>query len=103
MIKMNRSTKILKLKLDIIFKRIFGNEKNDKIISAFIEDLLEMERGSIQKIEINNVELPPDEIDKKFSRLDLRMHIDNRIVNIEMQVNYEADFKDRTLFYWSKL
>lgn len=100
---MGRETKIVKLKLDIIFKRIFGNEKNDKIIAAFIEDLLEMERGSIQKIEINNVELPPDELDKKFSRLDLRMHIDNRIVNIEMQVNYEADFKDRTLFYWSKL
>lgn len=100
---MNKETKIVKLKLDIIFKRIFGNEKNDKIIAAFIEDLLEMERGSIQKIEINNVELPPDELDKKFSRLDLRMHIDNRIVNIEMQVNYEADFKDRTLFYWSKL
>ena len=100
---MGRATKIVKLKLDIIFKRIFGNEKNDKIIAAFIEDLLEMERGSIQKIEINNVELPPDELDKKFSRLDLRMHIDNRIVNIEMQVNYEADFKDRTLFYWSKL
>lgn len=100
---MGRETKIVKLKLDIIFKRIFGNEKNDRIIAAFIEDLLEMERGSIQKIEINNVELPPDELDKKFSRLDLRMHIDNRIVNIEMQVNYEADFKDRTLFYWSKL
>ena len=100
---MNKEAKIVKLKLDIIFKRIFGNEKNDKIIAAFIEDLLEMERGSIQKIEINNVELPPDELDKKFSRLDLRMHIDNRIVNIEMQVNYEADFKDRTLFYWSKL
>lgn len=31
------------------------------------------------------------------------MHVDNRVVNIEMQVNYEADFKDRTLFYWSKL
>ena len=100
---MERETKIIKLKLDIIFKRIFGNEKNDKIISAFIEDLLEMKRGTIQKIEINNVELPPEELDKKFSRLDLKMHIDNQIVNIEMQVNYEAGFNDRTMFYWSKL
>ncbi|MGN0605542.1 MAG: Rpn family recombination-promoting nuclease/putative transposase [Oscillospiraceae bacterium] len=40
---------------------------------------------------------------KKFSRLDLKMHIDNQIVNIEMQVNYEAGFNDRTMFYWSKL
>ena len=103
MIQKNREAKIIKLKLDVIFKRVFGNEKNDKIIAAFVEDLLEMERGTIQKIEINNVELPPDEIDRKFSRLDLKMHIDDRIVNIEIQVNYEADFKDRTLFYWSKL
>ena len=100
---MDREAKIIKLKLDVIFKRVFGNEKNDKIIAAFVEDLLEMKRGTIQKIEINNVELPPDELDRKFSRLDLKMHVDNRVVNIEMQVNYEADFKDRTLFYWSKL
>lgn len=102
-IQISRETKIIKLKLDIIFKRIFGNEKNDKIISALIEDLLEMERGSIKKIEINNVELPPDELNKKFSRLDLKMHIDGKVVNIEMQVNFESDFKDRVLFYWSKL
>ena len=100
---MNRDTKIIKLKLDIIFKRIFGDAKNDDIIRAFIEDLLEMERGTIQEIFIENVELPPNELDKKFSRLDLKMKVDNQIVNIEMQVNYEVDFKDRTLFYWSKL
>ena len=100
---MGRDTKIIKLKLDIIFKRIFGDAKNDDIIRAFIEDLLEMERGTIQEIFIENVELPPSELDKKFSRLDLKMKVDNQIVNIEMQVNYEADFKDRTLFYWSKL
>lgn len=39
----------------------------------------------------------------KFSRLDLRLDVDGRIVNIEMQVNRETDFKERTLFYWSKL
>lgn len=100
---MSRETKIVKLKLDIIFKRIFGNDKNDKIIAAFVEDLLELKRGSIQKIEIKNVELPPDELDKKFCRLDLKMHIDDKIVNIEMQINFEPDFKDRTLFYWAKI
>lgn len=102
-ITMNRDAKIIKLKLDIIFKRIFGDAKNDDIIRAFLEDLLEMKRGTIQQIYIDNVEIPPDEIGKKFSRLDLKMKVDNQIVNIEMQVNYESDFKDRTLFYWSKI
>lgn len=91
------------LKLDVIFKRVFGDENNKDIIAAFISDLLEIPRDSIKAIYINNVELTPDFFDQKFSRLDLKLDVDGRIVNIEMQVNKETDFKERTLFYWSKL
>ena len=49
------------------------------------------------------MELPPEEIDQKFSRLDLNLIVDGRKVNIEMQVNKEAAYKERTLFYWAKL
>ena len=100
---MNKDEKIVKLKLDVIFKRVFGNEKNEKIIAAFISDLLEIPRESIKKIYINNVELTPEYLEQKFSRLDLKMDVDGRIVNIELQVNKESFFKERTLFYWSKL
>ena len=31
------------------------------------------------------------------------MNVDGRIVNIEIQLNPEANFKERTLFYWSKM
>ena len=31
------------------------------------------------------------------------MDVDGRIINIELQVNKESFFKERTLFYWSKL
>lgn len=100
---MNKDEKIVKLKLDVIFKRVFGNEKNEKIIAAFISDLLEIPRKSIKKIYINNVELTPKYLEQKFSRLDLKMDVDGRIINIELQVNKESFFKERTLFYWSKL
>ena len=100
---MEKETRIVKLKLDIIFKRIFGNENNKNIIAAFISDLLEIPREDIKAIYLSNVELAPEYIDQKFSRLDIKMDVDGRIVNIEMQVNREPDFKDRTLFYWSKL
>ena len=99
----DRSAKIVKLKLDIIFKKVFGDEKNEDIIASFISSLLEIPRESIKKIYIENVELPPEQLDQKFSRLDLRLDIDGRLVNIEMQVNRETDFNERTLFYWSKL
>lgn len=91
------------LKLDVIFKRIFGDEKNERIIARFVSDLLELPRDSIRKIYISNVELAPEFADQKFSRLDLRMAVDDRIVNIEIQLNPEVNFKDRTLFYWSKM
>ena len=95
--------RIVKLKLDIVFKRIFGNAKNENIIAAFISDLLEIPRKDIKAVYIDNVELVPEYLYQKFSRLDIKMDVDGRIVNIEMQVNREPDFKDRTLFYWSKL
>ena len=100
---MNKDERIVKLKLDVIFKRVFGNEQNQDIIAAFISDMLDIPRKSIQSIIINNVELTPEFLEQKFSRLDLKLNVDGRIVNVEMQVNREDDFKERTLFYWSKL
>ena len=52
---MDREAKIVKLKLDVIFKRVFGNGQNEKIIARFVSDLLELPRDSIKKIYINNV------------------------------------------------
>ena len=100
---MNAEEKIVMLKLDIIFKRVFGNEKNTEIIAGFISDMLDIPREKITKVVIKNVELPPDEIDQKFSRLDLNLYVDGRKINIEMQVNKESAYKERTLFYWAKL
>ena len=65
--------------------------------------LLEIPRKSIEKITLNNVEITPEYLEQKFSRLDMKMDVDGKTVNVEMQVNYEPDFRERTLFYWSKL
>lgn len=100
---MYKDNSIVKLKLDVIFKRVFGDDKNKDIIAAFVSALLEIPRESIREIYINNVEPAPEYFEQKFSRLDLRLDVDGRAVNVEMQVNYEPDFKERTLFYWSKI
>ncbi len=100
---MNNEDKIVKLKLDVIFKRVFGDENDTDIIAAFVSALLEIPQESIRNIFIRNTELTPDYFKLKFGRLDLKLEVDGKIVNIEMQVNAEPDFKDRTLFYWSKM
>lgn len=60
---MNKEEKIVKLKIDIIFKRVFGNSHNADIIAAFVSDMLDIPRKRITKVEIKNVELAPEEID----------------------------------------
>ena len=101
--KQKKEEKIVKLKLDVIFKRIFGNENNKAIISKFISDLLEIPHNKIRNVYIKNVELTPKYLEKKFSRLDLKLDVDGKIINIEIQVNSQPDFRERTLFYWSSI
>lgn len=73
---MNQTEKIVMLKFGMVFKRVFGDENDKDIIATFISGLLEILR-SIRSIYINNVEL--------MSKL--KLDIDGRIVNIEIQAN----------------
>ena len=100
---------IVKPKLDIIFKRIFGDVKNKEIVMRFLSDLLEIPRESMKDIHFENVDLSPKYLDLKFSRLDLKIELkdvndfNDKIINVEMQVNSEPAFRERTLYYWSKM
>lgn len=39
----------------------------------------------------------------KFSRLDLNLKMNGQLVNVEIQVKNDNDYRDRTLFYWANL
>lgn len=100
---MAQNNRIIKLKLDIIFKAMFGRKENENLLADFLSRLLEIPRASIQHIIMDNVELMPDNYADKFSRVDLKMQVDERLVNVEMQISNESDFRERTLYYWSKI
>lgn len=88
-------------KLDIIFKKLFSENKD--LLQDFLAKTLEIPYDSIDNITIINTELPPETLSEKFSRLDLTMEFGGKLVNIEIQVKNDQDFRDRTLFYWAKL
>ncbi len=100
---MDKDAKIVKLKLDLIFKKVFGTEENKPWLINLISNLLNIPLNTIQKVEILNSEIVPDYIDQKFSRLDLKLYVNEDIINIELQVHFQEDYAERTLFYWSKL
>lgn len=94
---------ILKAKLDIIFKKLFSDKNNEDLLIDLIASLLDIPVNSIEQIEIKNTEILPEDISQKAGRMDLKLKVDGRLVNIEMQINSHSGFKDRVLYYWSKL
>ena len=95
---------IVKAKLDIIFKKLFTDEGNQHILQAFLSDILEIPYESINNIIVLNSEIMPENIIEKYSRMDIKMTVDgNRLINVEMQIKDEGDYKDRSLYYLSKL
>ena len=98
------SRNIVKAKLDIIFKKLFTDEGNLHILQAFLSDILEIPYESINNIIVLNSEIMPENVIEKYSRMDIKMTVDgNRLINVEMQIKDEGDYRDRSLYYLSKL
>lgn len=92
---------VVSAKLDVIFKKLFT--ENEDLLHSFVASMLDIPTESIKTIKISNPELPPETVASKFSRLDLSLNVDDKLVNVEIQVKMEPDYRDRTLFYWAKL
>lgn len=92
---------VVSAKLDVIFKKLFTENKD--LLHSFVSSMLDIPPESIKEIIISNPELPPETIASKFSRLDLSLNVDDKLVNVEIQVKIDNDYRDRTLFYWAKL
>ena len=92
---------IVSIKIDVIFKKFFM--ENPDILKVFLSDILDIPLDSIRNIQVMNPELPPETEEGKFGRLDLSLDVDGTLVDVEIQLSYMSDFRERTLFYWSKL
>jgi predicted transposase/invertase (TIGR01784 family) len=82
---------------------MFGRKDNEGLLADFLSKMLEIPRESIRNIIMDNVELLPDHYADKFSRVDLKMQVDERVVNVELQICDESNFRERTLYYWSRI
>ena len=94
---------IISPKLDIMFKSMFSQEENEDMLHDFLATALDLSYDSIKKIDVLNSDVLPDDPNGKFSRMDMKLHVDDRLVNVEMQISSQSDYKDRTLYYWAKM
>ena len=76
---------LLKPRMDLIFKAIFGSEKSKKILESFLKSFLNIpEKINISIIDPNT---KSEKEDDKTSTLDLRIETDFEIINVEIQLS----------------
>jgi predicted transposase/invertase (TIGR01784 family) len=71
----------VKAKLDIIFKKIFTDKNNEDLLTDFIAYMIDIPVKSIKEIVIQNTEILPLYSENKFSILDLKMKVNDKIAN----------------------
>jgi predicted transposase/invertase (TIGR01784 family) len=98
----NKGTKLeYTFKSDVLFKMLFV--KYPDLLKRLVAVLLGIPLESIKGFQTINTEMPPEEIGKKFCRLDINMIVDGKKVNIEIQVEDEGNYPERSMFHWAKM
>lgn len=91
----------VKPKLDVVFKRLMSRSNN--VLRSFLSAFLEVDKSSIKDITFLNSENLPAAENGKRSQVDLKLNIDGKIINLEIQLCNEGNFPERTLFYWAAM
>jgi predicted transposase/invertase (TIGR01784 family) len=86
---------------DLVFKKVMGEQGNEIQLKAFLEAVLGRE---LKSIEIDGaMELTPDIIGNKLSRLDVFAKVDDDTeINIEVQLKDHRNMSKRSVFYWGR-
>jgi predicted transposase/invertase (TIGR01784 family) len=89
-----------KMTNDALFKMVFVN--NEILLKRLVAVLLRVRLEEIEAFSIINPEMPPAAMGEKFCRLDINMKVNGQIVDLEIQVNDEYDYPERSLYYWAR-
>jgi predicted transposase/invertase (TIGR01784 family) len=85
---------------DALFKMLFV--RHPDLLKRLVAGLLGIRYECIERFEITNPEMPPENLGDKFCRLDINMIIDGQRVDLEIQVRDEGDYPERVLFHWAR-
>ncbi|MCI5577921.1 MAG: Rpn family recombination-promoting nuclease/putative transposase [Oscillospiraceae bacterium] len=88
-------------KLDIVFKKMFGDANNSDMLRNLVSAYLGIDTNG--KFELSNTEITPEELERKFARLDLRISTDTSEIDVEVQVLNAPDYSERSIYYWASL
>ena len=88
------------MKSDTLFKLLFA--KNQELLKRLISSLLRIKYEDITQFTVINPEISPEELGKKFCRLDINMELNDQKLDLELQITDEGNYPERSLFYWAR-
>lgn len=99
--KSRYSKKLLDVRNDLVFKTIFGEERNKGLLLMLLNAILTEE---VEEIIFLDTHIGAEFVDEKYSVMDIRVRAADQVeINIEMQVESHDGFEQRMLLYWAKL
>jgi predicted transposase/invertase (TIGR01784 family) len=90
-----------KFTYDTLFKLLFV--KYPDMLKRLVAVILGIAVELISEFRITNPEIPPEAIGDKFCRLDINMVVNGQQANLEVQVEDEGDYPERTLYHWARV
>ncbi|MDR0935588.1 MAG: Rpn family recombination-promoting nuclease/putative transposase [Oscillospiraceae bacterium] len=89
---------------DLLFKWIFGDERDNSALTAFLIAVLDIPKEAYAEIEILNPFFNPEYDDDKIGILDIKVKTkQGEIIDIEIQVAKTANMTERVIFYIAKM
>jgi len=95
---------LLSVKMDLVFKLIFGDQRNTDILASFLKSVLDIPEEEYEFITIVDPFVKADYPDDKYGVLDVKINTKSgRVIDIEIQVNPIDEMNERFLYYQSKM
>ena len=89
---------------EVIFKLLFGDERNKDILTDFLKSVLKVPHEEYDEITISDPHLIREFPDDKLGILDVKLKLKSgRVVNIEIQLATMKAFKQRMMFYNARM
>ena len=91
-------------KVDIIFKAIFGDERNSNILKAFLSAVLRLPKDDYEILAIVDPHLLREYEDDKMGILDVKVKTKSgKVIDIEIQCKSSPIMQKRVVYYASKM
>ena len=96
--------KLLRPKVDVVFKLLFGDQRNVEILTEFLKSILSISDEEYKSITFGDPHLKREKLDDKLGIVDVLVHTTNgTVVHVEMQVLQQSDMPERIAYYNAKI